>query len=348
MHDVARVAGVSTMTISNVINGRSARVSEATRDRVLQVIADLGYRVNTTARSLRRGRTGVIGLAVPDLSAEYYAQLAARLARRLRAHGLRLAVEGTGGRLHAELDVLATAHLDSYDAVVLSVAAGDVEDLDRLQPDKPVVLVGERAMRSRYHHVCMDNVGGARIATGRLLDDGSRRIVALGGVDGAEESVGELRARGYREAHEARGVEVDPELIVECYLDAEGGHAALSELLGRGVEIDGVFAATDSAAIGALRALADAGLSVPEQVGVVGFDNLRSARYTVPSLSTVEPKNEEVADAICSMLLAQLAGDDDGGPRLVMPEPTLVLRESTRTRGSETGEPADVAHPERR
>ncbi|WP_420110811.1 LacI family DNA-binding transcriptional regulator [Pseudactinotalea sp.] len=333
MHDVARTAGVSTMTVSNVINGRSARVSDATRDRVLGVIADLGYRVNTTARSLRRGRTGVIGLAVPDLAAEYYGQLADRLARRLRSHGLRLAVEGTHGHLDAELDTLATAHMDTYDAVVLSVAAGDVDDLDRLQPDKPVVLVGERAFASRYPHVHMDNVGGARLATAHLLAGGSRRIVALGGRDGDQESVGELRVKGYREAHEAHGVSVDPELVVHCYLDAASAHEAVTRLIRGGVEIDGVFALADSAAVGALRAVADAGLAVPEDVAVVGFDNLPSGRFTVPSMSTIEPGNDEMADAVCAMLLAQLAGDEVGGPRLVMPEPSLVLRESTRPLG---------------
>ncbi|WP_162458539.1 LacI family DNA-binding transcriptional regulator [Pseudactinotalea suaedae] len=347
MHDVAGAAGVSTMTVSNVINGRSARVSDATRDRVLQVIADLGYRVNTTARSLRRGRTGIIGLAVPDLKAEYYGHLADRLARRLRAHGLRLAIEGTGGRLRAELDVLATAHMDTYDAVVLSVASGDVDDLDERQPDKPVVLVGERAMKSRYHHVYMDNIGGARLATGHLLDGGSRAIVALGGVDGDRESVGELRVKGYRAAHEERGLTVDPDLVVDCYLTAESAHEALTGLLRRGTRIDGVFALADSAAAGAFRALADAGLAVPEQVAVIGFDNLPSGRYTVPSLSTIEPGNEEAADAVCAMLLAQLAGDD-GGPRLVMPEASLVVRDSTRAVPAGTAGPTDARASRRR
>lgn len=330
MHDVASAAGVSTMTVSNVINGRSARVSEATRDRVLGVIAELGYRVNTTARSLRRGRTGIIGLAVPDLKAEYYAYLADRLARRLRAHGLRLAIEGTGGRLRAELDALATAHMDTYDALVLSVASGDEGDLDALQPDKPVVLVGERAIKSRYPHVHMDNVGGARVATGHLLDGGSRAIVALGGVEGERESVGELRVKGYREAHESRGLSIDPALVIDCYLDAESAYQALTRLLKSGAEIDGVFALADSAAVGALRAVADVGLAIPEDIAVIGFDNLPSGRFTAPSLSTIEPGNEEMADAVCAMLLAQLAGEDDGGPRLVMPAPSLVLRESTR------------------
>lgn len=330
MHDVAAAAGVSTMTVSNVINGRSARVGETTRERVLAAIAELGYRVNPTARSLRRGRTGVIGFAVPGLGTEYFGALAARLGRRLRARGYRLAVESTGGELTGELDSLAASHLDSYDALVLALAAGEVDDLELLQPDKPLVLVGERAVSDRFHHVRMDNVGGARLAVEHLLDGGARSIVALGGFEGPHESAQELRVRGYREALEARGIDVDPDLIVDCGLAAEEGWEALGALLDRGVVLDGVFALTDSAAYGALRALIDRGIAVPEQVSVIGFDNLPSSRFAVPSLSTIEPGNEEIADAVCAMLLAQLEQTPDGGARLCVPRPHLVVRESTR------------------
>lgn len=342
MRDVASAAAVSTMTVSNVVNGRSARVGEATRQRVLEAIDQLGYRVNPTARSLRRGRTGVIGLAVPDIAAEYYGELAGRLARRLREHGFRLAVESTGGDLVGELDTLAASRLDTYDALVLAVAAGDVEDLDRLQPDKPVVLVGERAIASRYHHVVMDNVGGARLATGHLLDRGARAVVALGGIDGDHDSVQELRVRGYREAHAERGLDVDPGLIVEAALAAEEAGERLSALLAGGAAVDGVFALTDSAATGALRALADRGLRVPHDVVVIGFDNVTSSRFTVPSLSTIEPGNDEMADAVCSMLLAQLDRASDGGARLAMPRPHLVVRQSTGADADRLGSVVDA------
>jgi DNA-binding LacI/PurR family transcriptional regulator len=165
MIDVARRAGVSTMTVSNVINGRSQRVGEATRHRVLAAIAELGYQVNVTARNLRMGRTGAIGLAVPDFAPGYFSDLAGRLADRFAAHGLRVVIERTGATRKAELDALTAARLSAYDGFVLSVVAGDAADLETLSIDTPVVLIGERAVPARFDHVLMDNVTGARMAT---------------------------------------------------------------------------------------------------------------------------------------------------------------------------------------
>jgi DNA-binding LacI/PurR family transcriptional regulator len=331
MTDVARHAGVSTMTVSNVINGRSQRVSEPTKRRVLSVIAELGYQVNMTARNLRMGRTGVVGLAVPAFEPGYYAELAGRLADRFEAHGLRLAMERTGASRSAELDALTAARLSSYDGFVLTVVAGDAADLDRLSVDAPVVLIGERAVPARFDHVLMDNVRGARMATELLIRAGARRIALLGGVRVAEESMQGLRTRGYRDAHEAAGTPVRDELIVSCGFGVEDGYAAVRDLVGQGVLFDAVFALTDSGAIGALRALAEAGRRVPEDVQVIGFDNLEDGRFTVPALTTVEPGNAEMADAICTLLVERIASRTAPVPaRVVMPEARLVERDTTR------------------
>jgi DNA-binding LacI/PurR family transcriptional regulator len=319
------------MTVSNVINGRSQRVSESTKLRVLSVIAELGYQVNMTARNLRMGRTGAVGLAVPGFEPGYYAELAGRLADRFEAHGLRLAMERTGASRTAELDALTAARLSSYDGFVLSVVAGDAADLDRLSVDAPVVLLGERAVPARFDHVLMDNVAGARMATEFLVRTGARRIALLGGVPVVEESMPGLRTRGYRDAHEAAGTAVRDELIVSCGFGIQDGYAAVRDLIGHGVLFDAIFALTDSAAIGALRALAEAGRRVPEDVQVIGFDNIADGRFTVPALTTVEPGNAEMADAICALLVERIASRPAPVPaRVVMPEARIVERESTR------------------
>jgi DNA-binding LacI/PurR family transcriptional regulator len=331
MSDVARRAGVSPMTVSNVINGRAQRVSEQTRLRVLATIDELGYQVNMTARNLRMGRTGAVGLAVPAFAPGYYAQLAQRLADRFDAHGLRLVVERTGASRAAELDALAAPRLSSYDGFVLSVVAGDAADLEKLSIDTPVVLIGERAVPARFDHVLMDNVGGARMATEFLLRSGARRIALLGGAAGGAESMHELRTQGYQAAHEAAGVPVRDELVVGCDFGVEDGYTATHELVVRGIAFDAVFALTDSGAIGALRALAETGRKVPDDVQVVGFDDLDDGRFVVPALTTVEPGNAEMADAICSLLVERIASRPDQAPaRVVMPEPRLVERETTR------------------
>ncbi|OZM76097.1 LacI family DNA-binding transcriptional regulator [Pseudonocardia sp. MH-G8] len=331
MTEVAQRAGVSTMTVSNVLNGRSQRVSESTRRRVLATIDELGYRVNMTARNLRMGRTGSVGLAVPGFAPDYYAELAGRLADRFADHGLRLGVERTGASRAAELDALTAARLSSYDGFVLSVVAGDAADLEKLRVDTPVVLIGERAVPARFDHVLMDNVAGARLATQLLIRAGARRIALLGGVDGPEESMPELRTCGYREAHAAAGLPVADELIVSCEFAVADGFEATRGLVDRGIAFDAVFALTDSAAIGALRALAESGRKVPDDVQVVGFDNVAHSRFTTPALTTVEPGNAEMADAICGLLVERIESRPATVPaRVIMPQPRIVERESTR------------------
>jgi DNA-binding LacI/PurR family transcriptional regulator len=291
----------------------------------------VGYQVNMTARNLRMGRTGAVGPAVPGFEPDYYAELAGRLGDRFASHGLRLVVERTGGSRAAELDALTAARLSGYDGFVLSVVAGDAADLEKLRVDTPVVLIGERAVPARFDHVLMDNVGGARMATELLIRSGARRIALLGGVSGCEESMPELRTRGYRDAHEAAGLAVAGELVVSCEFAAGDGYAATRELIERGVAFDAVFALTDSAAIGALRALAETGRTVPDEVQVVGFDNVGDSRFTTPALTTVEPGNAEMADAICALLVERIESRPAPVPaRVVMPEPRMVERESTR------------------
>jgi DNA-binding LacI/PurR family transcriptional regulator len=192
-------------------------------------------------------------------------------------------------------------------------------------------LIGERAVPARFDHVLMSNVAGARMATEFLIRSGARRIALLGGEPGGEESMPQLRTRGYVGAHEAAGLAVADELIVGCEFGTRDGYAATRGLIDRGVGFDAIFALTDSAAIGALRALAESGRRVPDDVQVVGFDNLEGGRFTVPSLTSVEPGNAEMADAICALLVERIELRPAGVPaRVVMPAARIVERESTR------------------
>jgi len=325
---------VSTMTVSNVINGRSQRVSDATRERVLATIADLGYQVNVAARQLRMGRTGMVGLAVPDFETGYYGELADRLADRLAGHGLRLVMERTQASRSAELDTLTAPRLSAFDGFVLSVVAGDKADLEQLRIDTPVVLIGERAVPARFDHVLMDNVGGARAATGLLLRTGSRRIVLLGGQPSRQQTMPALRTRGYRKAHEEAGVPLRKELIVPSPYRIEAGYATVRRLIEDKIDFDAVFALTDTTAYGALRALTEAGIRIPDDVQVMGFDNLVSSRFSVPALSTVEPDNDGMADAICELLVERIEhgrqGSEPVPARVIMPEAKIIERETTR------------------
>ncbi|GGM32776.1 LacI family transcriptional regulator [Promicromonospora citrea] len=334
MSDVAHEAGVSTMTVSNVINGRPG-ASEDTRARVLEAVARLGYRVNPTARQLRAGRSGAIGLLVPHLDGPYYAHLAARLDTLALARGYHVIIERTGASREGELAAVTPERVRPYAGLVFSPVQIGIKDLRRAHLEVPAVLLGERRLAGEFDHVMMDNVGGASLATTHLIEHGARRIALIGGrPDGGVDSMATLRTRGYRAAHAAAGVPVDERLVVDAAsFTTKDGYEAVMRLHRTGVTFDGAFALTDAAAMGALRALADVGLRVPQDVQVIGFDNDAEGEYLVPRLTTVDPDNETMAERIMELLLRRVEAHDTGVPggdpvESVM-SARVVVREST-------------------
>lgn len=336
--DVARAAAVSTATVSNVINN-VPRMSRETRERVLRVMDDLGYRPDPTARNLRAGRTDVVGLLVPELDRPYFGQLATAIADGVEARGRHLVLQRSGIGAEGELEAAAFARLRMYDAVIITVVGLDAAELERLSFTTPVVLVGERPVSRGFDHVMMDNVGGSRLAVDHLLAGGARRVALLGGhPEGDPLGMVAQRHRGWRQAHEDRAVAADPRLArtVEA-LDLEGGRRAVHELARSGVPFDGVFAVTDVVALGALRGLVELGLRVPDDVQVVGFDDIEEGRYSVPSLTTVDAGRETIAATVLDLIDARMresaAGavtEDRLAPSEVVVPASLVRRESTR------------------
>ncbi|AEG42931.1 LacI family DNA-binding transcriptional regulator [Isoptericola variabilis] len=334
MSDVARAAGVSVMTVSNVLAGRK-RVGEETRRRVLAAVDDLGYELNLTARHLRAGRTDTVALVVPRFDHPYFGELAARLARRLDRSGRHLVVEQSGASREGELEALTLARLHLYDGVLLSVVGMTPDDVARLRTTVPVVLLGEQDMPDRFDQVRMDNVEGARLATAHLLATGARRIAAVGGSTSGR-GMTMVRTLGWRRAHEESGLPIDDALVVPCDVDLAGGRRAIRQLVAEGTPFDAVFAFTDTLATGVLAGLAEAGLRVPDDVQVVGFDNLDSSEFLVPGLTTVDPGHEAMADHALRLLdrLIDRAPDGDRGTAVVPEHVTgpvsLVVRGTTR------------------
>ncbi|WP_163541745.1 LacI family DNA-binding transcriptional regulator [Occultella kanbiaonis] len=327
MSDVARAAGVSTMTVSNVVNGRP-HVREETRARVVEAIDALGYRMNLAARNLRAGRTGVIGLAVPDLGSPYFSHLSELFMTRFEDEGVRVVVERTGASRAGELEAASFSRLRMYDGLVLSAVGLGAEDVAQLPTTFPTVLLGERALDQRFDHVMMANREGSRLAVAHLLERGCRRVVALGGTLHGETSMSTLRTDGYRDAHAAAGIPMPADLVIGTAQTLEGGERTAHELLDRGTPFDGVFAYTDQVAMGFIRGLADRGVTVPGDVLVVGFDDVPAAAHHLPRLSSVHPDHAGMVDAVSRLLLRRIAGDDS--PReLVTAVAHLEVRESS-------------------
>lgn len=334
MHDVADRAGVSIKTVSNVVNGHPY-VRAATRERVEHAIAELGYRVNVTARNLRRGRTGLVGLAVPELSLPYFAELADSVIRAAEEHGLTVVVEQTGGSRERELEVLRGQRRRFTDGLVYSPLALGPEDVAELDVvDYPMVLLGERIFGGPADHVTMSNVEAARAATQHLLDLGRRRIAVVGAHPDEDIGSAALRVEGYAAALAANGVPLDPALVGTAGpWHRAAGAATMARLLDADLGIDAVFGLNDALALGALHTLHRRGVAVPDDVAVIGFDDIEEAAYSSPTLSTVRPGREQIARTAIELLVARMAQ-----PPVPRPFQRVVADFSVVARASTTGE----------
>lgn len=331
MHDVAALAHVSIKTVSNVVND-FPHVRPATRARVEAAIKELGYQLNASASNLRRGRTGVIGLALPELSVPYFAELADAVMAAADARGVSVLIEMTGAQRERELATLRSPRRSLTDGLLFSPAAISQDDVAALAVDFPVVLLGERIFDGGVDHVTMANVEGARAATHHLLARGARRIAVIGreGRDGQTDSAS-LRIAGYRQALAEAGVPFDPELILDAPMwHRSQGSAAIARALDAGVTFDAVFGLNDALALGAMHMLHQRRIAVPGEVAVIGFDDVEDAAFATPTLSSVTPGRDEIATTALDFLLERIElGAAAGPPRQVLAQFSVAEREST-------------------
>ena len=330
LKDVAELARVSVKTVSNVVNG-TVPVSEHTRLRVQQAIDTLGYRPNETARRLRTGRSGVIALAFPELPSPYFAELAVEVIAAARRKGITVLMDDTGGDPAAELRIAFGLGDPTIDGVILSPLGLDRLPLLSRSRDIPLVLLGEADLGPVADRVHIDNVSGARDVTRHLIDEGYRRIAAIGWQDPAPRATAEQRLAGYREALESAGMAVEEALLppVRAYFRPDGA-AAMRRLLKLPSRPDAVFCFNDLLALGALRAVHEAGLRVPEDVAIVGFDDVEEAEYAIPSLTTVAPDKRQIAELAVRCLVERIERRFSGPSRQITLGYRVVVRESSR------------------
>jgi DNA-binding LacI/PurR family transcriptional regulator len=331
LKDVALAAGVSIKTVSNVINDYE-HIRAETKQRVMEAISELGYSPNLSARSLRSGKTGVIGLAVPELSLSYFAELADAVIRAAERRNLKVLIEQTGGGdRERELEILRSPRLQMTDGLLFSPLGMSNEDAHHLDVNFPLVLLGERIFGGPTDHVTMSNVESARAATAHLIARGRRRIAVVGGHEGEVIGSAGLRLRGYRQALEEAGIPFDPALVGYTTLwHRANGATCMRELLASGVGFDAMFGLNDTLAFGAMRVLQEAGRRIPDDVAVIGFDDLDEGRYSLPTLSTVDPGRDEIADTAVRVLQERIA-ERDGSlpPRTFEARFRVIERESS-------------------
>jgi DNA-binding LacI/PurR family transcriptional regulator len=329
MHDVARLAGVSIKTVSNVLSGYPY-VRDSTRAKVLAAVDELGYRMNISARNLRAGRTGIIALAVPELSLPYFAELADAVIRSAEARSWTVLVEQTGAVREREIAVLSGSRKHLVDGLIFAPQAVGTDDIDHLRGDFPIVLIGERVFEGPVDNVAMSNHAAAQAATGHLLELGRRRIAVIGAHPGEGDGTAQLRLAGYLAALSEAGIEPAGELVVPAdpWHRTEGADA-VRRLLEAGAPFDAVFCFNDNLALGAMHVLLRHGARIPDDVAVVGFDDIEEARFSMPPLTSVETGRDQIARTAVELLTEQIAAKGGRAHRQVVADFAIRVREST-------------------
>jgi DNA-binding LacI/PurR family transcriptional regulator len=325
--DVAERAGVSPRTVSNVVNDFPL-VAPQTRARVLRVIEELDYRPNAAARSLRGGRSGLVGLVIPEIASPYFGELADLLTRGAAERNWTLLVDQTNGDRDREERLMHGMPRQVVDGLIVSPWALSPADLRRRPDAPPLVLLGEQDADGLFDHVAIDNVTAAEEATAHLVAAGRRRIAAVGLQPHLANGTAQQRLTGYRRALDAANLPTF-EVAVTALHRADGADA-MRRLLDADHRPDAVFCFTDQLALGALRTAAERGLRVPRDLAVVGFDDIEDGRYSVPSLTTVSPDKAAIAAQALDCLARRLTRAGAAGPaRRVTAGHRLTVRESS-------------------
>jgi DNA-binding LacI/PurR family transcriptional regulator len=335
IYDVARLAGVSTATVSRALNG-SARIAPATQRAIDEAVAQLGYRPNTIARSLVTRATQTIAMLLPDVTNPFYAELVHSVQQAALERDYTMLLCTTEGDAAQEERYLELLRAKQVDGVLVDGLVLPDERIDRFVSDGlPIVCLDRDVQSAAVPLVQVDNVVGARLAIEHLIGLGHGLIAHVSGPD---VGIARDRVAGYREALTAAGLPTHPLAVVQGDWTDEGGFRAARMLIHNRVPFTAVFAANDLSAIGAINGLMLHGLRIPEDVSVVGFDDLRLAAYTSPPLTTVRQPAAAIARRATEILLDVISGAEPPRRRELF-RPELVVRQST------TRAPAEPAVP---
>jgi LacI family transcriptional regulator len=327
LHEVARRAGVSAMTVSRVVNGRGSVDSE-TRQRVEEAIQALDYVPNRIARGLISQKTQTIGIIVPDIVNPFFAPVVRGAESAARKAGYRILLCNSEGDLRLEREYIEDLVAHRVEGLLLAPASdrsqSSIQSL--LRGGFPLVLIDRALPDADCDLIVSDNAHGARRLIEHLIAIGHREIAHV--CDAEDTSTGRERLRGYREALEAARIPFQPELVIRTTVDRIGGYRAAQEILARDPLPTAIFAVNNMTAVGTMEALRERGLSVPKDMGLVCFDDVEHLAVLSPILTVIDQPAETFGSLGVQLLLERMTGKANSRPRRIILQTDLIVRQS--------------------
>ncbi|GAQ24625.1 MULTISPECIES: LacI family DNA-binding transcriptional regulator [Tepidanaerobacter] len=329
--EVAKKAGVSPSTVSRVLNGSDV-VAEDTKEKVMAAVKSLNYRPNFLAQGLKDGKTKTIGLIIPNIRNPIYPVIARGVEDVARKYGYTVILCNTDEDTEIEKESIQKLRKRWVDGLIIAPAAKKVEHLEELEQEGFPMVVIVRKLDIKANMIVIDNFQAAYDAVSFLIKTGHRRIAIVKGNQ--QLALYRDRFSGYKQALLDAGIPIEYELItgddsdsIQWSLD---GYNAVNSLLNRNIEFDAVFATTDLRAIGAIRAIKDHNLRVPDDISVIGFDNLEFSSLIDPPLSTVSQPFYDIGARAASKVLQLCSKDNPSGAMVEIMPSELIIRKSTR------------------
>jgi len=333
--DVAQKAGVSIATVSNTING-TRFVSDELQKRVKAVIAELGYHPSAMGRGLRKGRTYSIGVLVPDPRNQFFQIVSEGIEEQADAHGHSIWYCNTRDEPSREQEYISMMEGRGVDGIILAPSPGGRETIAPLVArNVPLVLIVRQIERSHVDQVFADSIEGSYEATRHLIELGHRRIGLLTGV--REIQTFKERLFGYQKALQDHSILFDPELVVDAYSHVQEG-AEVARYLLETTDVTALFASNYPMTLGALKGIREMNLQCPEQISLVGFDDLECASLFTPPLTLIDQKPYDIGHTAGRLLFEKIESRNREGaePQIIKISPQIVVRASTASPPSTT------------
>ncbi|WP_332404672.1 substrate-binding domain-containing protein [Vibrio metschnikovii] len=328
MKDIARVAGVSTSTVSHVIN-KTRYVSDDIAERVNKAAKDLNYAPSALARSLKMNRTRTIGMLVTTSTNPFFGEVVKGVERSCYQQGYSLILcntEGDNQRMKASINTLLQKRVDGLILMCSTLEGERIEVFERY-PDIPVVVMDWGPMLFASDKIQDNSLRGGYMATQYLIECGHQSIGCITGPLSRHQA--QMRYEGYKRAMLEAGLTINPDWIIESDFECEGGAQALYRLKKKGPLPSSIFVSNDMMAMGVIHAASDLHIAIPDQLSIIGYDDIHIANFMTPSLTTIHQPKYRLGQAAIDTLLNKLK-NQSREPQVVQLEPTLVVRQSVK------------------